>query len=53
MGVLVTIFTIHAMYFYLITNFGNPQGLHTVVWCVYSVSDALYLVFICLCEQEL
>jgi hypothetical protein len=48
-----TAFTIHAMYFYLIVNFGNPKGLSSVVWYVYSVSDALYLVFICLCEQEL
>ncbi|KIM38418.1 hypothetical protein M413DRAFT_30241 [Hebeloma cylindrosporum] len=32
LGTLNTIFTIHAMYFYLIVNFGNPKGLQTVIW---------------------
>jgi len=50
LAVLHTIFTIHSVYFYLINNFGNPEGLETVVWYVYSVSDVLYVVFISTCE---
>lgn len=26
------VFTIHALYYYLIVNFGNPEGLDTIVW---------------------
>jgi len=42
LAALHTVSTTHAMYFYLIVNFGNPRGLESVVWYVYSVSDVLY-----------
>ncbi|KIM38406.1 hypothetical protein M413DRAFT_30232 [Hebeloma cylindrosporum] len=30
------VFTIHALYYYLIVNFGNPEGLDTIVWFVFQ-----------------
>ncbi|KIM37528.1 hypothetical protein M413DRAFT_257046 [Hebeloma cylindrosporum] len=32
LAVLHMAFTLHALYFYLITNFGNPKALRTVIW---------------------
>lgn len=32
LAILHTVFTIHAIYFYLIVNFGNPKGLGSVIW---------------------
>ncbi|KIM38364.1 hypothetical protein M413DRAFT_245084 [Hebeloma cylindrosporum] len=49
--VLITIFTIHAMYFYLITNFGNPKGLETVIWSFKM--QVLFNTFIILSVQGL
>lgn len=34
------IFMLHAVYFYLVVNFGNLLALKTIVWYVCSVPDA-------------
>jgi len=34
------IFMLHAVYFYLVVNFGNLVALETIVWYVCSVTDA-------------
>ena len=40
------IFTVHAVYYYLIVNFGNSAGLDNIVWYVHSASVPLYITFI-------
>ena len=39
LAVLHLIFTLHAVYYYLIVNFGKMAALKSLVWCVYLASD--------------
>ncbi|KIM37529.1 hypothetical protein M413DRAFT_257073 [Hebeloma cylindrosporum] len=41
-------FTIHAIYFYLITNFGNPRGLAIVIWSfkLEVIFNTLMVIFV-------
>ncbi|KIM38415.1 hypothetical protein M413DRAFT_30239 [Hebeloma cylindrosporum] len=52
LAILHTVFTIHAIYFYLIVNFGNPKGLGSVIWSVYSElqGDPHYMFLISLTD---
>ncbi|KIM38404.1 hypothetical protein M413DRAFT_30231 [Hebeloma cylindrosporum] len=41
-------FTVHAVHYYLIVNFGNPSGLETIVWSfkLQAVFNVLMIVFV-------
>jgi hypothetical protein len=43
---------LHAVYFYLVVNFGNLAALESIVWYVCSVTDAT-MGFMSSSEQEL
>jgi hypothetical protein len=38
------VITIHAVYFYLVTNFGNFAALATVIWCAILLCINVFLV---------
>ncbi|KIM46891.1 hypothetical protein M413DRAFT_23222 [Hebeloma cylindrosporum] len=42
------VFAMHAVYFYIIINFGNPRGLQTVIWSfkVQVIFNTLTVIFV-------
>jgi len=40
------IFTIHAVYYYMIINFGNIAATQTIVWYVYLAGHPLFPMLI-------